>query len=89
MAYKKFGTQLRLEKEDTQFKPTKEHRPVRVLTLNNNTKYYEMTATIMKDDKERQQIGPKSPWEQLLQKQPATTTKTTSMGTNIGSVNYV
>ena len=58
------------EREDTQFKPTKEHRPVRVHTLNNNTKYYEMTATIKNDENERRQAGPKSPWEKLLQKQP-------------------
>ena len=30
-----------------------------------------MTATIMKDDNERRQIGPKSPWERLLHQQPA------------------
>ena len=52
------------------FKPIKEHRPVRVNTLNNNTKYCEMTATIKKDKNEIQQFGPKSPLEKLLQRQP-------------------
>jgi len=39
-------------------------------TLYNNTKYCEMTATIRKDENEIQQVGPLSPWEKLLQRQP-------------------
>ena len=69
--YKKIGTQLRLEKEDIQYKPTKEDRPIRILTLSNNKKYCEMTATIKKPAKEVKKFGPKSPWEKLVQSQPA------------------
>lgn len=57
-------------KADVQFKPTKEHRPVRVIIINKNSNYCEMIATIKKDDNEIRQIGPKSQWKKLLQKQP-------------------